>query len=251
MLGSINLKTSWNWTACGKHPVAADYFSAGSDNPLLKALSDWVKNGYRILGPRNKRTPNLYSWRFWAGGAGKGNLICGIVRDSSDSLGRPYPLLIMGTGSLKGWRDHWEFLPFACEKTWSQIEYLSARRFMDFKQLEEGVRMIDPPDSDWSTFQNQSVSRSDLKFSLGNQFHSGVDNFAKDTDFLLPLDCGPLNDCFKAAALWHLFLKTRLGNRPNAVFMGGVPEKTFLSLINHALVPNDFVRLWSVCKARV
>ena len=66
----------------------------------------------------------ICSWRFWAKGANKKALVCGVARDSSDSVGRPYPLLVVGTGPLADWEDEWELLPAACENTWNQMDVM-------------------------------------------------------------------------------------------------------------------------------
>ena len=103
---------------------------------MLEALSKWVKNGYQLLNSKQNPISQFYCWRFWVKGPVKNNLVCGVGRDSSDSLGRPYPLLIVGTGFLEDWEAHWDLLPFACDMTWRHIEYVSSKRFTDFKQFE-------------------------------------------------------------------------------------------------------------------
>jgi hypothetical protein len=40
-------------------------------------------------------------------------------------------------------------------------------------------------------------------------------------------------------------LKVNSSDVPNAVFLGGVPEKRFLAVFNRSLNANDFVGLWS------
>jgi type VI secretion system protein VasJ len=120
----------------GKHPVAMDYFQLGVSAPLVNAFGAWIENGYqKVVTPTRNRLA-LHSWRFWARGIQKGHIACGVARDSSDSTGRPYPLLIMGIGKLPGWEKNWDLLSFLFEEIWSQIEYLASRRFNDLKQLE-------------------------------------------------------------------------------------------------------------------
>ena len=111
MLGSLKSSAGWKWTAFGKHPVAGDYFYAGADDPFFQAFSGWVENGYRQISTERKNATDLYSWRFWAKGAQKDTLVYGVGRDSFDTIGRPYPLVIMGTGTLADWHRNWEILP--------------------------------------------------------------------------------------------------------------------------------------------
>ena len=85
-------------------------------------------------------------------GPRKGFLACGLLRDSSDSLGRPYPLLIIGSGSLQGWEERWDLLPLACERSWEQMESIATGTFLDFEHLQEEVRRIEPPRPQWSGF---------------------------------------------------------------------------------------------------
>lgn len=251
MLGLVKSKRSWNWAALGKHPVAKDYFRVGSENPLLKAFSDWVEKGYHMLGSKLNYSSNCYSWRFWTRGSKKNSIVCGVGRDSSDSLGRSYPLLIIGTGPLQNWEDHWDLLPLACEKTWSNIEHLTTRRFLDFKQMEDGVRIIKPPYPNWSEFTNQRGSRFE-RSSDNRLFHQdfrnlkeNIDNLTKKTEFFIPIDSVSTNDPVALVDLWHSFLKSRISVIPNAIFIGGVPNETYLGVFKRPLVPPDFVRLWS------
>ncbi len=242
MLGSIESANAWQWAAWGKHPVARDYFWVGPKAPLVKAFSDWVEKGYQVLSSKGRPASNLCSWRFWARGSRKETLVCGVARDSSYSVGRPYPRLIMGTGALQGWGDQWDLLPFACEKTWNQMEYLSAKRFTEFEQFEDDVQIIKPPYSEWSEFR--SVSRG-----LEEWDYKGLENkvagLSQEVDFCVPLDGGPSDDPRTLAGLWHALLKARINDAPNAVFMGGSSDGTYLAVFKRALVPNDFVRLWS------
>jgi len=246
-------KKNWNWAICGKHPVAMDYFRISLKTPLLLAFESWIEKGYLILS--NRRTPirSVYSWRFWAKGLKKGNLICGVGKDSSDSIGRPYPLLIMGAGTLDGWEDDWDLLPHTFEKTWDQIEYISSRRFDNLKDLENEVCAIKNPSHDWlklkSQYRNQGKLQSSAK-ALTTSKDSGdireqANRLAKEKEVLVPLDSQAEKDPLTMAGLWCSLLKSHSSGTPSAVFMGGIPEKNFLVLFNRSLNSSDFVQLWS------
>lgn len=245
MLEPVGNSSHWQWSAAGKHPAVKDYFTTGSSPPLLKAFSDWVRNGYQMLDSNKKHTPKFYSWRFWAKGPRKENLVCGVGRDSSDSLGRPYPLLLMGTGRLQGWEDHWDLLPFAFERTWNQMEYMSTRRFTDFRQIEDEVCSIKPPDPNWSEFVNQRESQEEFTPSC-SEMEDKVSDLREETEFFVLLDSGPSSDPFALAGLWHFFLKIGIGEVPNVVFLGGVPEEACLAVFRRPLVPRDFVQMWTM-----
>jgi type VI secretion system ImpM family protein len=252
MLGSIKFGNLWKWAAYGKHPIAKDYFQVGSAEPLLMAFSDWAKAGYRLIAKvGNKEIVRQNSWRFWAQGPQKKDLICGVGKDSSDSFGRSYPLLIVGIGPLKKWDRHWELLVFALENTWRQIEYLSAKRFMDFKQLEDGVRMISPPVGDWPEFKSkiEQVESDETGFvsTVNRNFRDLINKLSNKPEFFIPLETESVNDQLRILNLCHLLLKKGSKIAPHAVFMGGRPQKVFLALFNRPLKPYDFARLWMSC----
>ena len=242
MLGIIQSKRAWKWTACGKHPVAKDYFMMKTDDPLLKALANWMENGYKSLGPKRDHSQGIYAWRFWAKGPKKESLVCGFVRDSSDFTGRPYPLLVMGAGYLKGWSAHWNLLPYACENVWNQMDYLAVRRFMNLRQLEDSVRIIQAPSSDWNDAayaQSKAVSRN------YKEFEDRVAGLAKKAECFIPFDSGNAN-VTELLGQCHTVLKSHnTQNIPNAVFWGGASGKVCLAVFNRKLTISDFARLWS------
>ncbi len=250
---------SWQWSAFGKHPVATDFFRLGKEAPLLKGFSDWVEKGYQaLISRKNTHTPSGHSaWRFWARGSQKEHIACGVIRDSSDSVGRPYPLLIMGTGPLSGWEDHWDLLPFACDRSWGQIEYLSALVANDFKKLEAEVRHIRSPSSEWSdwSLKRKEVEsqwlhpHTDPSSSSLKEMEERASTAPGSTEFIVSLDPNPMNDQFAQVSFWHYLFKNQGRVAPNAIFMGGSLEKACLAMFRRPLVPADFVQLWSVSSA--
>lgn len=253
MLGSVKSKRIWDWSVCGKHPVASDYFRVGATDALLRAFAEWVEKGYQMLDLKPGRPCDLHSWRFWTRGPKKGNLAFGVGRDSSDSLGRPYPLLVMGSGPLDGWIEHWHLLPFAFEKTWVFMESLTTRRFMNFKQMEEEVRIIPPPGTQWSELKSRGPSHGEFEISSARESYRDFEvirkkvvGLAHKADFIVPLHSEFENDPQSMAGFWHYLLKRQIKKVPHTVFMGGIPAKTCLAVFNRPLAPSDFIRLWSV-----
>jgi len=252
MLGLEKFKNVWNWAACGKHPVVGDYFRLNLNTSLSIAFEHWIEKGYQIVSSRQLLT-QWYSWRFWAKGLKKGNLICGVAKDSSDSIGRPYPLLIMGDGFLDGWEDHWEILPHAFGRVWDQMEYISSRRFDDFKELEKEVCAIKNPRQDWLEWKSKNAN-SNKPESLSNpltisithgEIKKKVRYLSKKMEVHIPLDNQAIRDPSDMAAFWCSFLKSHSSGTPNAVFMGGISEKNFLVVFNRSLNAKDFIQLWS------
>jgi len=238
LLESIEFNPSWRWAAYGKHPVVRDYFWLGEKFPLGNGFSEWVENGYRRLTSKRDSMTDHYSWRFWARGPKRGVLACGILRDSSDRIGRPYPLLIMGMGPLKGWEDQWDLLPYACEKTWDHIEYLSSIMVNDFKKLEAEIHNIRSPNPEWEELRRQ---RGDLE--EGEKHPTTVSG--RPEGFVL-LEQGSSHDQFNQICLYHLLFKKGGKGIPHILFMGGNLEETSLVFYQRPLIPDDFVQLWSL-----
>lgn len=251
MLGTVKNQNSWRWCASGKHPVAGDYLRLGAQDTFLKAFIDWMDAGYRHLGRRDgKNITRQNSWRFWAKAPLKKHLICGVGKDSCDSMGRSYPLVIMGIGPLKKWELSWELLPFVLETTWNHIEYLSAKRFQDFKQLQDDVQKIPAPVDDWpevGTMPEFSNNNMPWTSAISSDRRETVKKQTDQGEWFFPVNNHELENPFIILNRWHYSLKQRFKIPPNIVFMGGIPQKTCLALYNRPLRPDDFVKLWSTC----
>ena len=184
MLEGLRSERRWQWAAYGKHPAAKDYFKVGQDFPLLNSFSEWIESGYEKLASRKNPASMRCSWRFWTREARRENVVCGVLRDSTDSFGRPYPLLIMGTGPSRDWVNEWDLVPLACENTWGQIEYLSTRTFSDLKRLEEEVQNIRSPAAEWSDLAKRRESFSGLTSEeLGQLKWPGIKPFGEHGAF--------------------------------------------------------------------
>ncbi len=245
---------NWHWATFGKHPVASDYFRLGEEIPLTTGFSGWVKKGYETLTSKTSASTDLYAWRFWIRGAQRENISCGVIRDSSDSVGRPYPFLIIGTGPLPGWEDNWDLLPFACERTWDQIEYLSALVANDFKKLETEVHRIRSPLPEWSEFIVKRRSLENLRsnsdtnpasWNLKEMERQAADASDK-AELIVRLNQDSVNDQFAQVSFWHYVLKNHRKTAPNALFMGGTLNRIYLAIFRRPLTTADFVQLWSV-----
>lgn len=238
----------------GKHPAARDYFQLGSDAPLVSAFKGWVDNGYRKFLASGYNGTGFHSWRFWARGDRKGHIACGIGRDSSDGLGRPYPFLSIGIGTLPGWENQWDLLPCALEDIWGQIEYLAAKRLKDVEDMKEGLRLLKAPDTRWSEWKMSKseaqrcgmFGEGNVRSALTRELESGTGRLKEQGDLFVELGAKAFQEQSALINLWHFGLKSKLGGVPNAVFVGGGPARTYLAVFTRALAPEDFVRLWSV-----
>jgi type VI secretion system protein VasJ len=261
----------WQWAAYGKHPVANDYLSLGKGLPLFQVFSDWVKNGYQGLALRRGSASPLYSWRFWIKGSKRDSLICGLVRDSSDKLGRPYPFLLMGLGPLPGWQDQWDLVPLTCERAWSQLEYTAIKAFKDLKQLEDEIPKIKAPLPQWTDFleerkslmesvtasrvpepsayqdwpQREGISDKPVLPWYFKEFSHMAPNLSERAEAFFCFDGKLCPDHLALIDVWHRFLKSQLSGLPNAVFIGGAADNLCSAVFRRPLLPADFVQLWS------
>jgi type VI secretion system protein VasJ len=250
---------NWKWAAFGKHPAAKDYFRMGDSTPFFDGLFSWIEDGYQLLTSRESVAPEFCSWRFWAKEAGTESLVCGVVRVSSDSFGRSYPLVITGIGSLRSWQENRDLLPFSCEKTWCQIEYLASNLFPDLKKLEEEIHTIRPPIQGWHELKAKRTSLNKIGsdsdpyasfFDLKELRKMAVANAEKGEVFV-SLDRGPCNDKIMRVSLWHKLFRESSTAVPNAVFMGGTLEKAYLAFYKRPLKSQDFTQLWSASSVEV
>jgi len=250
-------KLSWEWFAIGKHPVAMDYFRLGVTTPLANAFAGWFENGYEIVAGKNRPESTIHSWRFWSRGVGKGSIACGVGRDSSDGRGRPYPLLIIGIGTLPGWEDNWDLLTFSFEDTWRHIEHIAAGRFADLKQMEAELSRIKLPNADWSRFYDKrmniagagSLAEENKPPRISAEVEKGARGLLTQHEFFVPINGGYGQDSLFVAGQMNCGLKSVMQIIPNAVFMGGIPERSYLAIFNRSLNSSDFVRLWTVSAA--
>ncbi len=249
MLGLGKKEGGWQWIATGKHPSAKDYFTIGKESAFSEAFSRWIEQGYEILPFELKRASRMGSWRFWAKTPNNEILILGLIRDSCDSIGRPYPLLIMGVGSLAGWVKQWDLLPHACEQTWAQMEYIAAKNYSDTKKFGDELTGVSGPKTDWNSFRQDSPVGESLE-QIGSSTLSEIKhlmyNYLNSGELMAELKQGLVKDLFSLVCLWHFVLKEKNTSPPNAVFMGGIPGRNFLAIYGRALAPKDFVNLWSL-----
>lgn len=228
MHGAVRKAATWTWGVAGKHPVVKDYIRLGQDSPCLQAMSRWVEEGFHRVGGTHPR----HSWRFFTRGGRPGELSYGLVRDSSDGAGRPFPLLIMGTGILDGWERTWELLPLVLDKAWGDLEYMSARRFVDLSEFKGDVmRLLGP------TIPGKEVSRDHR--SVGGGLPAEREGMTA-----VPLK----GEGEHADEIAGLLLGSEGGRRalPGAVFMGGTASRSFLVVFGRDLTVEDFVTLWSM-----
>ncbi len=250
MLGRLIGGARWEWAVFGKHPVAKDYFQINLVSPMATAFAQWVDSGFRRLS-EDQRRHTACSWRFWAKGQKRGAMTCGLGKCSSDSIGRPYPLMIVGEGTLPQWEQYWQLMLASLQSTWESLEYAASRRLRGLDHLETVVRSVPAPRSQW--LEAASAVCPDDKDPLTGcrkVFLTDACEKAKALDadgaLLVELDGDDATDPFQLASAWHVALKACGMPAPTTAFMGGRPDKSVLALFRRPLMTDDFSSLWSI-----
>ncbi|MBI9092026.1 MAG: type VI secretion system-associated protein TagF [Desulfobacterium sp.] len=225
MLGLSRKNDLWQWSVTGKHPAFGDYLHHNLDSPMVKAFSAWVERGM-AQGNHQKTNDRFYSYRFWTRGGKKHSLVCGIIKDSSDTMGRSYPLVVMGCGTIHGWEKKWETVFQAFDPVLREFEGIASKRFDSFKSFETRLQKI---------------------FFRPSDFTAPITLAHKNSDLFQSLDLCTRNHCTIALGPGKPRPVTRFETcpLPVAAFMGGAPEAPILSVYARPLVPADFRELFS------
>jgi type VI secretion system protein VasJ len=247
VLGRVKTARIWQWGAYGKQPWARDYFKVGSVFPALNGFADWIEKGYNTVVTKSAPVGKQHSWRFWTRETRQDHVVCGVIKDSRDALGRPYPFMIIGTGPLDGWEKKWDLFPFVFDNAWGQIEYLCTRMYTDPRVLEAEVSSIRSPVPEWSRFAEE---RGRLMAESTDLNPSGQLFQGREAEGFMRIDEQP-HDCFKTISMCHEAIKRGADSPPNAVFMGGTLERTYFAHFRRPLATSDFTRLWSTSGAHV
>lgn len=220
-----------------------DFVWAGDQTPLFQRFSKWVDNGFAKFKDDSQMRRRNCSWRFWTRGTGK-EVVCGLIRNSCDTHGRNFPLLCIGTGGLASWHGNCSMLPLAFDSMWKNVEYVASARFDSASQLNESLQLIEQPIPDWHVYQ-QRVDHTAItsKPLICNET-------VEDGKRLLQINCGqpenlPLDGqyCRRVTAMAE-------DQSPMAVFIGEIQDNIAVAIINHALVPDDFLWLWNLNQER-
>jgi len=252
MLGINKGKFQWQWAVFGKHPLAADYFHAGEGNLVQEALAAWMDQGFAALPKAPESRQAICFWRLWMQGGKRGHLLCGLLKASSDRIGRPYPLLIIGGGSLNGWEKYWVYLPALLENLWQQIEYVASKRVERLEDLADAIQKTHPPGVErLKTIDMQKIEAQHAASGNAAEIPAGdiktlVNQINARRMVMVPLDNLSNGHSESLPVLWSLRLKTHGMDLPKAVFIGGAPGRQYFVAFPRSLNAMDFVNLWTV-----
>lgn len=222
MLG-LKRNKGWSGFIFGKHPSFKDFLRLGQETPLTTGLARWVEGGYRHLSRKDLKGASV-SWRFWCRG-GKDLLLCGLLKDSADALGRPFPLLLILSWKLTGWEKSWEKLVSVLEETWRELERLAARPWASPFEFETGLDRLPEPRTILENGQTEGKTAPFFRVRNGCFW-------------------SPLGEEVSSTAL-ILRLKRQFQAPPLALFMGGAIGATAqIVVFTSPLRREDFSFLW-------
>jgi type VI secretion system protein VasJ len=235
MLGIGKQKTGIEVSAYGKHPAFDDYFSVNMEPPLANALSSWIESGIKSGGTAGNKK-EIRSFRFWVLGIKKEELIVGVVRDSSDRLGRIYPLLIIGKTRLKNRDREWPKIFSGFDPVFRAFEAMTAARYTAFNEFENSLLKVQFYEPDFET--------SDTRLSNGMTVWFKHEKGRPSS--MLPVS--ELMDKF--ASQHHDPQKKKIIKKnlppPGAVFLGGLPDNPMVNVYNRPLGTRDFQNLFNL-----
>lgn len=233
MLG-LNRAPAWRFFAAGKHPCARDFIHVGVQTPLSGSLADWMVRGFRAEKAERGVSAASIVWRFWLRG-GPGEIVCGLLKESSDSIGRPFPLLLVGGGRLPEREGPWQELPLILSGLWQQMEELSAPETSDLGCLERGLETLLPP---------QGGEPSGMETGAPSVFSPPR---LHDGGFILLKLHQQMSGaaCEEELRVAGKFLTEHVSRPPIGAFIGGESGAPRYGVLTRPLRTADFATLWS------
>lgn len=208
-------------------------------------MAEWVDKGYSVAKGSFETGRQSQFWRFWARGAANGELACGLLRDSSDSIGREYPFLVLGSGRISSWQENWDLIPAACEGVWSRIEYLCTRNQAELVGLERGLAGVRPPEPKWLDYRaaREAVMKDISSRESVRQIETRLKRPLEEMQLRMELDLEHSDRLILAS---HILGRIKADGKalPNTVFIGGTFAATSLVLYWRPLAVEDFRALW-------
>lgn len=249
MLGLKSASVNWQWGIYGKHPAFQDYLYHNVVTPVFRELTGWIDTGMHLMD-NGTRDYSHFSYRFWVRGIKRGDLVCGILRTSSDSSGRSYPLAVMGAGRMDGWEKRWDRIFLGFDPVLRSLEEITALKFNTFNELENKLNGLF---SSRNRYDHVAAHMAGKTFSNGNDLLRNLSKVLIDQAFGLAeqdrvsVPFGQREDgTFPSGSTRPNGLFRRSPPLPLAVFWGGsTTAQTFLKLFKKPLSATDFRGLFT------
>jgi type VI secretion system protein VasJ len=237
----MNRRHGWRFAALGKHPGAGDYIFLGDDFPLAGAMAVWLGKACDRGEVDPEQMDPAAGVAFWSRGGADGHPACGLLAPSWDSMGRSYPLLVLGVGPLDGWTDRWDMLPVALSPTWQGMRDIACSRKGATEYLRRKVEELLPPHDDWLV--HSATRRDRLEREADRLPRPAVNDGAKQS--LLRRGVLPLQTRHNRGEdviwLWHAALKKWADGifHPEGALLWWNDARVRLLLLRRAIVPAD------------
>lgn len=249
MLGLRLMQRQWEWGIYGKHPSFGDYISHNLGVSLFDALSNWIDIGTHLVC-HEPGSYSHYGYRFWIRGVNRGTLVCGILKSSSDSSGRSYPLTIMGTGAVKGWEKNWDLVFRKLDPVLRGMEELSSQRFTTIREMEEKLEYLRCTQSLWDDGPSvpdgaARTQTEDIFSRLSGLLKAHAGDLTEQDHVAVSVDdqSGTLPGTLKYRRGTSFF--KRSSPMPLSVFWGGSTDKTVIRMFRKPLGAADFKRMFT------
>ncbi len=241
------MATTWTWAAAGKHPVAGDYIRIGSDDVVLPVFARWMEDGYERAVAAGQTPGQPWSWRFWSRGPKREELVCGLIKSSSDRIGRVYPLLVLGSGPVRRWHRRWPLLAAALETTWNRVEAAVVRLAGDIDRLSRELHRVPPPRDDWSRLESGPESVGDAARQLRSwdgkrPLEDGPGGLYRLLEGTMVVKLPRVAASRQAVLIngLHRDLARLVGQVPHVVFIGGTAQRCSIVVFTKRLHRDDF-----------
>ncbi len=140
MFGLRRKKGGWTPYLWGKHPSFRDFVETGSPGIMAQALRQWMDRSFAASASAMKEQGfSGTCWRFLIRGRGSNDAAFGLVKESSDAIGRPYPLLLVMEGALEGLSGQIVQVLKRLEPAWMAMEQVAAGSYRSGQELARAV----------------------------------------------------------------------------------------------------------------
>jgi hypothetical protein len=123
----------------------ADYFSIGEQTHFAAAYRKWVTFGYQQYINSGGDGKQVCSYHFWSKGDSTTSVAVGLLQSSADNLGRPFPLLLIGTVQLSSWQKIWPEFADALENVWAELGKIATERYQSLQGISMDLSRISLP----------------------------------------------------------------------------------------------------------
>jgi hypothetical protein len=130
------------------------------------------------------------------------------------------------------------------------MEYLATKRYLEVSQMEADIERLPTPETRWNDLEYEQKQRWEAwplsERPVPARIRQQAATRGTAPEFLIPLDTDACRDPAMIASLWYDALEKMNGTAPNAAFLGGGANATYLAFFRRPLAVPDFITLWSV-----